>query len=328
MLAHGGWSPRRTCRGARGGVAIRRSLNYVGLLIGVLGVVFVTREIVRQRAEVASILAAADTRIVWLAFPVALLSMTAIGLGWRRCIMLLGEHPRVVPSLHQYFVGQLGKYVPGGIWPVVGRAEMARRGGVAAATAYGSTMLSLFFTYLAAVVLVSASAAAGTGLAVELRLALMMVVPVGLVALHPRVLELVLTTLRRLSGKRLELVIPPWGRSVTLMLAHVPAWLGISTATWILAVSLGPISLADLPNLVFATTLSWAVGFAAVGVPGGIGVREAVFVATATSMASSAEAATVAVAARLLFVVVDLAGAGLLTATERRDRQVRRRRDR
>ncbi len=298
-------------------------LNYVGLLIGVLGVAFVTREIVRQRAEVASILAAAETRILWLAVPVALLSMTAIGLGWRRCIMLLGEHPRVVPSLHQYFVGQLGKYVPGGIWPVIGRAEMARRGGLQATTAYGSTMLSLSFTYLAAVVLASASAAAGTGLAVELRLALVMVVPLGLAALHPRVLQAVLAILRRLSGKRLELVIPRWRRSVVLMLAHVPAWLGISMATWILAVSLGPTSAADLPNLIFATTLSWAVGFAAIGVPGGIGVREAVFVATATSIDSSAEAATVAVAARLLFVMVDLAGAGLFTALTRRSRPVR-----
>ena len=298
-------------------------LNYVGLLIGVLGVAFVTREIVRQRAEVASILAAAETRILWLAVPVALLSMTAIGLGWRRCIMLLGEHPRVVPSLHQYFVGQLGKYVPGGIWPVIGRAEMARRGGLQATTAYGSTMLSLSFTYLAAVVLASASAAAGTGLAVELRLALVMVVPLGLAALNPRVLQAVLAILRRLSGKRLELVIPRWRRSVVLMLAHVPAWLGISMATWILAVSLGPTSAADLPNLIFATTLSWAVGFAAIGVPGGIGVREAVFVATATSIDSSAEAATVAVAARLLFVMVDLAGAGLFTALTRRSRPVR-----
>jgi hypothetical protein len=54
-------------------------------------------------------------------------------------------------------------------------------------------------------------------------------------------------------------------------------------------------------------TLSWAAGLVAAPVPAGAGVREATFVALAGL--SLGVAATVAVAARLLFIVVDVLGA-------------------
>jgi glycosyltransferase 2 family protein len=56
--------------------------------------------------------------------------------------------------------------------------------------------------------------------------------------------------------------------------------------------------------------LSWIVGFVLVPVPGGVGVREAAFVAAAGSLDPGIAAAT-AVAARALFVLVDALGAAL-----------------
>ena len=58
-----------------------------------------------------------------------------------------------------FFVGQLGKYVPGGIWPVVGQAELARRGGTTRGIAYSATAMSMVATFLGA-----ATVAAVTGL--------------------------------------------------------------------------------------------------------------------------------------------------------------------
>ena len=63
--------------------------------------------------------------------------------------------------------------------------------------------------------------------------------------------------------------------------------------------------------------LSWIVGFVLVPVPGGVGVREAAFVAAAGSLDPGIAAAT-AVAARALFVVVDALGAALGTLALRR----------
>jgi uncharacterized membrane protein YbhN (UPF0104 family) len=89
--------------------------------------------------------------------------------------------------------------------------------------------------------------------------------------------------------------------------------LAIGAATWLVAAALDP-GAPDALNIVFATVLSWVVGFLVVPAPGGIGVREAVFVAAATSLSSPGVAAAVAVVARVVFIMVDLLGAGLSTA--------------
>jgi uncharacterized membrane protein YbhN (UPF0104 family) len=82
----------------------------------------------------------------------------------------------------------------------------------------------------------------------------------------------------------------------------------IGGATWSVARSLDPH--AGLARILFATAVSWLVGFLAVPVPGGVGVREAVFVALAGNLPLGVAAST-AVVARLIFVAVDAAGAVL-----------------
>lgn len=96
----------------------------------------------------------------------------------------------------------------------------------------------------------------------------------------------------------------------------MPAWLLIAGATWCIARALLP----DPPllRLGIATTLSWTAGFAAVPVPAGAGVREAVFLAA--SGLDVGIGATVAVGSRLAFLVVDVAGAVLTSPWHRRSR--------
>ena len=60
-------------------------------------------------------------------------------------------------GLGWFFVGQLGKYVPGGIWPIVGQAELAARDGVTRSTAYRSTALSMVATLLGAAAVAAAA---------------------------------------------------------------------------------------------------------------------------------------------------------------------------
>jgi glycosyltransferase 2 family protein len=290
----------------------------LGILIGLLGVVFVVRELARNRDEVLTAAAGADPLMLFASFALALASMTAIGFAWRRCLQVMEAPLPVLDTLRRYFVGQLGKYVPGGIWPVVGRAEMARRGGVSPTVAYGSTVLSLGLTYLAAVLTCVGALLAGAGGAGEVTWQpVVALLPLGVLSLHPRVVGYVLRVLRRVSRRELALPVPRWSTSIALLVRHVPPWLGIGAATWLVATTLDP-STPSFRNVLFATTLAWVLGFLAVGVPGGIGVREAVFVAAATSLSSLGVAAAAAVVARALFILTDVVAAGASSLIESR----------
>ena len=70
-------------------------------------------------------------------------------------------------------------------------------------------------------------------------------------------------------------------------------------------------------DMLYASSLSWIVGFVVVGVPGGIGVRESVFVALMTGPLGATLALSVAVAGRLVTVAVDLLGALVAAAIAR-----------
>jgi glycosyltransferase 2 family protein len=290
----------------------------VGAGIGIVCLAFVVARMLQQwdqvRAEVA------DASWWWLAaaFVCAAAAMTWIAACWQRVLAVLGPPPDRGRTVAWYFAGEIGKYVPGGVWPVLGRGELARRGGIPRHRAYPSVGLSLAALYLAA--LVVAATLVPLGLADQSSspeaLALLLLLPLGLAALHPRVLGLARDLLARFTGRAADLVIPPWRSTIALVAWYVPAWLFIWAATWCTARALVP----DPPILRIgvATCLSWTAGFAAVPVPAGAGVREAVFVAVSGLPAGLG--ATIAIGSRLLFLLVDVTGAAFSAPWHRASR--------
>lgn len=287
----------------------------LGIVLALAAASFVGRAIVRDRDEIRDALDGAAPGWLGLAVLFAAIGMTAIALPWRRAIQVLGDDMPTSQVVRRYFVGEIGKYVPGGVWPILGRGELAARWGIRRTAAYGSVLLSLLALYLASMFVVVTGLPAllagddGTG-----PIAVLALLPVGLLALHPRVLGWLVGLVERAAKRPLDLAIPSWRSSAALVVRYVPAWLAIGGATWAVARSLDPS--AGIVEIGTAATLSWLVGFVLVPVPGGVGVREAAFVAAAGSL-DPGIAAAVAVAARVMFVVVDATGAIIGSATLR-----------
>lgn len=270
-------------------------------MLGGLGMALCVRALVDERSRVADALAAAS--VVWLIAAVgcAAAAMVLIALGWGRCIRALGAPtPPSGALLRWYFAGELGKYVPGSVWPIIGRGELLRRGGASGQVAYASVVLSLAMLYGASIL------------------------PIGVLLLHPAVLTKVRSVVERLARRRLELPVVPFGRVVQILLGYVPVWVLIAATTMAVARALH--AGGSVWRLAAATVLSWLVGFLAVPVPAGAGVREAAFVGLSGLPAGLG--ATVAITSRLCFIVVDGVGGALsLAAVARERRAIARRAD-
>jgi glycosyltransferase 2 family protein len=283
----------------------------VGVVLAVVCLGFVTATLASQWSEVRDLIADAAPGWLVLAVLSASAAMTWIAWCWEDALALVGHRPGRRRVIAWYYSGEIGKYVPGGVWPVVGRGELARRGGVPASRAYPSVALSLATLYLAGLAVAAVLVPLDLAHQAEspAALALLLLLPLGLAALHPAVLGRARKVVVRITGRGGDVPLPEWWATAGVVLRYVPAWLFIWAATWLVARALVP----DPPilRIGIATTLSWAAGFAAVPVPAGAGIREAVFVAS-SGMAGGV-AATVAVAARLVFVLVD-AGGLVLTA--------------
>lgn len=281
-------------------------VGIAGIVVGGAGLALVGRALVGDRQAVGSALGGAGGSWVLGAVALGAAGMLAIALPWASGLRLLGAAVAGRRHVAWYFVGEIGKYVPGGIWPVLGRGEMARRRGVPAAAAYGSVALSLVALYLAAgaAVVVLLPFRVGGG-ATAWWAASAVLVPVGLLALHPRSVSAGLRLVARVARRDLDVTVPSWAESLRYVAAYLPAWALIGLATWAVARALTPD--APVAGIAFAAVLSWLAGFLAVPVPGGLGVREAVFVAA--SGLSPGIGAAVALLARALFMALDAAGA-------------------
>ncbi len=285
-----------------------RLVRSFGLLASAAGLAFVIRTLVTEWPEVGPSVRGADARWLVAALVLGAAGMTYAASGWGLVLRLLGWPIGLVHATALYFRGEIAKYVPGGMWAVVGRGELARREGMQATIAYSSVLLSLGALYVSCAVVAGALVPWSETIEGAPAAAVVAVVVLGLAGLHPTVLAVVRSIARRLLKRDLEVEIPSWSASLRLVAFYAPVWLCVGTATWSIVHSLH--IEAGWAPVVLATATSWLVGFLAVPVPGGIGIREAVFLAALPSL-DLGPASAAAVVSRVLFMLVDALGAAL-----------------
>lgn len=251
-----------------------------------------------------------------LAGVAALVGMVYVAARWSRAATLVGGSLPKGEAIPLYFQGEIGKYLPGAVWAVIGRGELAVRAGLSRTSAYASVAISLAGLYLAAalsavVLLPAAAGARGTTAVVAVGAFLV----IGTAALHPAVVSRAVALVERISRRAVTVTVPSWRDAVGLVIGYVPAWAAIGLAHWFCVRALDV--RAPVSDIVFASAVAWCAGFLAIPAPGGIGVREAVFVLTSGMAAEDAAAA--ALLARAAFVLADGAGAavGALWSTRR-----------
>ena len=284
---------------------LARSTSVLGIAVGIAGIAFVARTLINKWDEVSVAFQQMDALPLAASLLLALGALTIIGSTWSTILRHRNHHIPTSTALAWYFTGQLGKYVPGGIWAIVGRAEMAVRGGTNRTDAYVSTGISMMTTYLASVVVISVgSILSWTYPIIGIALLLGGILGLALYA-HPSIHKTVLA----LSKKFLPngIVLAPWQVLLRYTTLHTPAWILMSLSTSITASAFG--AKVSIAEMFFFTATSWLIGFIAIGVPGGIGVRESVFTALATPTIGAPLAVSIALASRFVFILADVLGA-------------------
>jgi len=245
------------------------------------------------------------------------------GLAWRALLTDLGSHLPWGAAARVFFVGQIGKYVPGSLWPVVVQAELGSDHGVPRRRSAAATVVLILLSTFSALVValgslpfVPAVAENGFGWTFVLVLPL-------LVVLHPKVLGRLIDRALRLVGR------PPLGEwtsvrgTATALGWALLSWAGAGLQVFFLAISLGA---PRTPHTVAVTVggyaLAWAVGLVVVVAPAGAGAREVALAALLSPVLDRGAVVVVVLLSRVLFTASDLslAGLGLAVGGGRRQR--------
>jgi uncharacterized membrane protein YbhN (UPF0104 family) len=298
----------------------RRALRLARPLIAVLVVAALVWTIVDQWRPLSEEFTRLSVPSLVLAGSGALLSVAGQMLCWRELLADLGSPLPLRPAGRVFFLGQLGKYLPGSVWPVVAQMELARDLRVPRTRTATTVLLFMLMN------VVSAAAVAGVTLPLTLdpgtavgrwRWAFLLLVLL-LAVLHPAVLN-------RLTSFGLRLLRRPVPDE-RLSLSGVARAVGWTVFEWVAAgVMLAALlrgfdASVGLPLAVGAFALAWATGFVVVVVPAGAGVREAVLVVLISGQVGHATALAAALATRLLMTVADALWALLLLPSSLRGR--------
>ncbi len=237
---------------------------------------------------------------------------------WNAILGGLGGHLRFGRAARAWFLSNLMRYIPGNIWQFVGMVEFAAGDGVPRTITLTSIVLHqviLTMTGLALAALYFAVAGYGQALA-GLR-PLLLVIPLGLLLLQPRILErglnAILTVLKR-PPVRITLT---WAGIWLLILRYTVVWFAEGLSFAVLVRALVPIGWPAVPQLVAAWVAAYIAGYLSMLTPSGLGVREAAMVLLLAPALPASVAAVVAVAVRLFMVVAEILGAGAILLAQR-----------
>ncbi len=258
---------------------------------------------------------------VLAAVTLVLLGLLPTVMAWRILLADLGSTVPLPASAGVFFVGQLGKYLPGSLWVVLAQSDLAARHGVprrrTAVVGLVQVGISIVVGLAMGVLAVPALVSGGVD---RLWLLTLVALPVGAVVLHPPVLNrLVGLGLRILRREPLEHIFTR--RAVGgAAVASAVAWLLIGLHVWVLSVALGAPAGRALLAAGFGYALAAAIGLLVVFTPAGLGARDVAIVLTLSSMMPRSAATAVAIVSRFVVLVSDLVAAAAGWAYERHGR--------
>lgn len=295
-----------------------RGVRYGFILAVIVFAVFAVRD---QYTAVADGLEKISAASIVGAIVAVIISLWLSMLSWRRVLADLGSPLPIMAASRIYFVGQLGKYLPGSLWPVLAQMELARDFNVprtrTAAAAIVSIGLGLVGTLVVAGALLPFAVASDGW-----RLVVIAGLVVSLVVASPPVLNRVLAWgLRVLRRPPMDSPLTPRGLLIAGGYAAL-GWVVQGLAVYSFALSLGG-GLKLLPLSIGGYAAASALGIVVIIAPAGLGVREPALVAVLGGTIGTGGALVVALLVRLTVTVADL-GTGAIFAALPKERSVRR----
>ena len=277
---------------------------------------FAARSLAGQWSKVESRLSHIQLQWQWilLASVIVLVTYALLIEGWRRVLAAWHSSLPFNAAARIWFLSNLGKYVPGNIWSLTAMGVMARERGVSGLAAAGSSVImqSVSLATGTAVVIVTSAKLLGKPLILGAAVALLII---GLLA-APRFLPRIAQWIGSITGREIAPPSIPASSVWTAAIASALSWLFYGLAFRYFVHGLLGVAAGEISTYIAVYTAAYILGFISPIAPAGLGVREITLAAfmTQLGLANEADAALVAIAARLWLTIIELVPSGLYVA--------------
>lgn len=233
-------------------------------------------------------------------------------IGWKTLLRDLGSDLHLAPASGVYFVGQLGKYLPGSLWSVLVQADIAshlkvprRRTAVTGLLALGLALLTGLLVGLPAASFLLTRESSGFDWW------LLLGIPILVVLCVPRLLNAIIDRmLRTMRREPLEKGLST-GAVIRAVVVFLLVWVCFGVHTLLLARAVA--GEGAHPDLTVASmtgyALSVSLGMLTIILPAGLGAREGLLTLILSTAMPTPAAAAVAIMSRFLVTIVDVLAA-------------------
>jgi glycosyltransferase 2 family protein len=204
------------------------------------------------------------------------LSHILASIGWNLILKLLKSNIPQKSASGIYFISQLGRYIPGKVWYILGRVGMTRKHNVPKRIIILSGFLEL--------ILVMASAS----IIFLLALIFFPIIPeiqnylphlttlviLILIGIHPKSLNILLKILKKTEMK----IKLSYTKILLTLLFFIVVWIIKGIAFYYLISSITILDISSLFWIISVFSISWVIGYLILITPGGIGAREGLII--------------------------------------------------
>jgi uncharacterized membrane protein YbhN (UPF0104 family) len=257
------------------------------------------------------------------ALAAAMASAGCMMLAWRRLLTDLGSKLPVPVAARVTFIAQMGKYVPGAIWSVAAHIELGyeydvpRRRGAASVMIWIAGLIAVGLLIAAACLPLSHPAIA------RRYLLFLAAIPVIAICLAPPVLHRLLNfALKIIRREGLEQQVT-WRGLGGALAWIVIGWVLLGIQVWLLLADVANNGFRSILLALGAYALACSLALLLVVFPNGIGAREVILAAALAPVIPHGAALAVALVARVVTTVSDLAWGGIALGLARSARHSR-----
>jgi hypothetical protein len=242
---------------------------------------------------------------------------------WRVILHGLGERGDPVQLRAAWAKSLVARYVPTSALMVVGRVVLAERAGITQRVCLASIVYELALGVTGAVIggayfFIKLPALQHT----DARYAILIVIPLAFIALHPRVFKPVTDWVFGKLGREPLPKALAYRMVVLLVPAYLIGWLLVGAGLFMFGLALQPLPFGKLPYIAAAYPVAFCVSVLTFILPSGLGTRDATLATAIHAVLPLTVATAIAVAFRIFQTAVELMFVGSLVWLARRARAV------
>ncbi len=214
--------------------------------------------------------------LLLLSFCALILHFVSYSKSWQEIMRELGAPITFSQSAWMIATTQIGKYVPGKIWYMLGRVYVGTKEKIDGKSLAVSMVLETCLLLISSsIIFLVSTVISGSYSIIYVSICIPLTI-LAIVVLHPRVLTWVTNSILKLFKKhKIEITIS-YLQIIKISIYFFGLWIAQIVGCYLLIKAIYPISIAHIFTISAAYTLAWIVGFVVVIVPGGLGVREGV----------------------------------------------------